>query len=67
MTTIVQLVLVVCLSATPDVCREALPPGNFSMLGCAIQGQVLAQEWLDEHPKWQLRGWRCRRIYGRPA
>jgi hypothetical protein len=21
---------------------------------------VIAQEWLDEHPKWLLRGWRCR-------
>jgi hypothetical protein len=25
-----------------------------------IQGQLLATQWLDEHPKWALKGWRCR-------
>lgn len=57
----VALILVVCLAATPDVCREEQPPVEVAnAMSCAVQGQVIAQEWLDEHPKWTLRGWRCR-------
>jgi hypothetical protein len=58
------LILVVCLAATPDVCREEQPPVDANAMSCAVQGQIMAQEWLDEHPKWLLRGWRCR--FGRP-
>jgi hypothetical protein len=25
-----------------------------------MEGQLIALQWLDEHPKWTLRGWRCR-------
>jgi hypothetical protein len=57
----VSLILVVCLMATPDVCREARPPMEaIDGVSCIVQGQQLASRWLDEHPKWMLRGWRCR-------
>jgi hypothetical protein len=57
----VALILIVCLAATPDVCREEQPPvDTANAMACAVQGQLIAQEWLDEHPKWLLRGWRCR-------
>ena len=57
----VSLILVVCLSAAPDVCREERPPLEaVSETSCMVQGQLLAAQWLDEHPKWALKGWRCR-------
>ena len=58
----VSLILVVCLSASPDVCREEQPPllEAVSQTSCMVEGQLLAAQWLDEHPKWALKGWRCR-------
>lgn len=54
------LVLVVCLSATPSICREEQPPMDaVSPMSCAVQGQLIAVEWLEDHPKWQLAAWRC--------
>jgi hypothetical protein len=57
----VTLILIVCLSGTPDVCREEQPPIEVSnAMSCFVQGQQIAAEWLEEHPKWRLEGWRCR-------
>ena len=57
----VSLILIVCLAATPDICREERPAVDVaSAMSCAIQGQLIASQWLEEHPKWMLRGWRCR-------
>ena len=57
----VSLILIVCLIGSPSLCREERPPvtevsGQF----CMVHGQQLALEWLDAHPKWALKGWRCR-------
>lgn len=60
----VTLILVVCLTATPNVCREEHPPVDVSLMSCQIEGQMIARDWLDDHPKWLLRGWRCR--FGNP-
>src|SRR5260221_8059859 len=61
----VSLILIVCLAATPDVCREEQPPVDVaSAMSCAMDGQLIALQWLDDHPKWTLRGWRGRS--GRP-
>ncbi len=54
------LVLVVCLSAAPNICREEEPPVTVvSPMSCVMQGQLLALEWLEDHPKWRLASWRC--------
>jgi hypothetical protein len=56
----VSLILVVCLAATPDVCREERPPMEpVSQISCIVEGQQFASQWLEEHPKWALKGWRC--------
>jgi hypothetical protein len=61
----VSLILVVCLTATPDVRREERPPIDVvSGASCMIRGQQLASQWLNEHPKWVLRGWQCK--FGAP-
>jgi hypothetical protein len=54
------LILVVCLSATPNVCKEERPIVEaMSPMGCMVQGQQIAAEWVEEHPKWQLSEFRC--------
>jgi len=54
------LILVVCLSATPNVCKEERPIIEaMSPMGCMVQGQQIAAEWVEEHPKWQLSEFRC--------
>lgn len=54
------LVLVVCLSYLP-VCHEVMVPGVewTTPIGCAVAGEQEALTWLDEHPKYRLKGWRC--------
>jgi hypothetical protein len=61
----VSLIVIVCLAATPDICREEQPPGYVaSATSCAAEGQLIALQWVENHPKWTLRRWRCRS--GRP-
>jgi hypothetical protein len=56
----ITLVLVVCLSTTPESCREERPIVDVSSaMACMLQGQQYAIEWLEEHPKWHLSQWRC--------
>ena len=56
-----SLILLVCLAASPAVCREEYPPVEVdSGVACLVEGQMIAAEWLEEHPKWTLKGWRCK-------
>jgi hypothetical protein len=55
-----ELVLVFCLMSSPGACREERPVlADLSPMGCMMQGELVAQEWLADHPKWTLSGWRC--------
>lgn len=57
----VSLILIVCLSATSEIRREERPPvEDVSATSCMLQGEQPVSEWVDEHPKWALRGWRCK-------
>jgi hypothetical protein len=53
------LVLVFCLQGAPGSCIEQRPLESLSLPACLMLGQEYAQEWLAEHPKWALSGWRC--------
>jgi hypothetical protein len=57
----VSLILIVCLAASPQTCQEERPPVEVeSGVFCLMEGQLIAAEWIEEHPKWMLRGWRCK-------
>ncbi len=60
---LVTLSIVFCLATNPTQCQKVFPePSETADLGlanCAIRGQQLAAEWLDEHPKWMLDRVRC--------
>jgi hypothetical protein len=53
------LVLVFCLQGAPTSCTEQRPSEDLSLEACLVRGQHYASEWLAEHPKWMLSGWRC--------
>jgi hypothetical protein len=57
----IELVLVYCLSSELDRClqqREVREEVG-SPLECAMKAQTIAQEFVGEHPKLRLQGWRC--------
>ncbi len=57
----IELVLVYCLSDTPDRCmdrREVREPMG-SPMECTMRAQTIAQEYVIEHPRFRLQGWRC--------
>lgn len=53
------LVLIVCLASSPDDCLEVRPVLPLPLVACIIEGQQVAAEWLEDHPKWFLERWRC--------
>lgn len=55
----IHLVLTVCLASAPASCKEERPVFDGSLLACATQGQLLAAQWLSEHPAYTLSRWRC--------
>jgi hypothetical protein len=56
---LVSLVLVFCM-ADSSACTEARPvTEDLSPMACMVRGQQVAQEWLAEHPGWQLSRVRC--------
>lgn len=57
----IQLVLTVCLAAAPATCKEERPTfeASLSLMSCATQGQLLASQWIAEHPTYTLNKWRC--------
>lgn len=62
----IELVLVYCLSDSPDKCiekREPVEDGQSSMV-CVVGAQTYADGYLHTHPEYRLKGWRCEQ--GRP-
>jgi hypothetical protein len=57
----VELVFIVCMLAQPAKCERIHPAFVEPMpLGaCMRDGPIYAMRWLEEHPGWRLRAWRC--------
>lgn len=56
----VTLILTICLASDPSVCREERPPVEITEpMDCIINAQVYAAEWVLDHPRWKLHGWKC--------
>jgi hypothetical protein len=56
----VHLVLTFCMMAWQTHCTEERPLlQEMSLMACMVQGQQVAQDWLNDHPKWMLTRWRC--------
>lgn len=55
----VALVLVLCLLADPVVCKEESPFEEVTSIQCQMNGQAAASVYMQDYPKWALRGWKC--------
>ncbi len=54
------LVLVFCMIASPTECQEQRPLlDDPSLMACFLSAQPVAAEWVNEHPKWALKSYRC--------
>jgi len=58
-----ELILSICLIASPGTCREEpvsvgfeRPPAPFQ---CMMDAPVRIAEWSENHPKWKVTRWRC--------
>lgn len=57
---LIALVMVVCLALSPSECREERPALEMrSVMACAMQGQMVAAQWIAQHPSFTLNRWRC--------
>ncbi|MDQ0303482.1 hypothetical protein [Ancylobacter polymorphus] len=58
-----ELILSICLIASPGTCREEAvsvgleaPPAPMQ---CMIGAMPVIAEWTETHPKWKVLKWRC--------
>lgn len=61
-----ELVLLVCLAASPEACREERlivsdAPADSRM--CMVGAVPTIAEWSGDHPEWRISRWKC----GAPA
>lgn len=58
----IELVIAVCMIDQPSQCKdvylnfeaEAVTPQQ-----CMMNGQMEMAKWLDEHPNYSIKKWRC--------
>lgn len=59
----IELLVSVCLVDDPARCKEvslANADEGMSSMQCMMQAQPQIAQWIDVHPKWQLKSWTCR-------
>ncbi len=58
----IELVVSVCLISAPEKCKDVslvYIGESVTTLQCVMGAQPEIAKWMEGHPKWQLRGWRC--------
>lgn len=56
------LALSVCLANSPVDCKDVhltFMADNATPMQCMLNGQPEIAKWTAQHPKWQVRKWRC--------
>lgn len=57
-----NLVLLVCLAASPETCREERLLIGYDLVdqrACMMGSAPIIAEWIDVHPEWQVSRWTC--------
>ena len=56
-----QLIVMVCLLATPEKCQEFTVPGASAndVVSCIKQGGDKSDEWQRQNTQYFVIGWRC--------
>lgn len=57
----IELVLVYCLSSTPNQCLERHQPldQQVNAMSCTLIAQTVAQEYIELHPTYRLARYTC--------
>lgn len=56
-----SIILSACLIADPQQCRDFRIPLDIDMdtLRCAMAAPPYFAKWVEEHPQWRIRRWKC--------
>ncbi|MBS9478029.1 hypothetical protein [Ancylobacter radicis] len=58
-----ELILSICLIASPGTCREEALSVSLESTGvpaqCMMSALPVIAEWSGTHPKWKVLKWRC--------
>jgi hypothetical protein len=59
-----QLVVFICLTATPEKCSEQVVPGVTAdnVVPCLQQAGDKAMAWQEENSQYFVVGWRCEKV-----
>ena len=59
---ILELAFVVCSTTSPIHCEEKslLFTDEISVFACTMGAMPQLAKWIEEHPKWQIKKWKCR-------
>lgn len=52
-----KILLLVCLNGSCQYVDPLLD--RVELMVCMAQGQIALVQWLEEHPKYEGRGWQC--------
>lgn len=56
----VALILTLCLIGSPTICHVETPPlEDVSPMICLTQGEIAAERYMEDRPKYFLAGWKC--------
>jgi len=57
----ISIIISACLITDPGICRDYRVPlaMNVGTKGCLYRAQPHLPRWAEEHPKWQIKSWRC--------
>lgn len=56
-----ELLFVVCLAASPDVCEEqSMQYLDVSPRACLMRAEPQLALWAVQHPGWNVQRWSCR-------
>jgi hypothetical protein len=57
----IEIVFTVCMLSQPTFCKEQhlQYSWNGSLTQCIMSAPPFIAHWINEHPKWQVTGWRC--------
>ncbi len=56
------LVVSVCLISQTQVCRDVhltYASQTLTPMQCMMSGQAQIAQWVNEHPQWAVRRWKC--------
>ncbi len=59
----IELVFVACLVTASDECQEqSLIYTDMSPMSCMMAAQPELAKWIEAHPKFKIRDWRCKTV-----